>query len=156
MSAFPVSRGRGIAWLFAFEYGKMRLADVKAPDISENWRIYDPVDEWIREGLFMSREDIVSSQQWRVSNVNESYGFCPSYPRLLLVPKTISDWSLSAVAGFRSKSRIPVLTWYDKETGGSIWRCSQPKVGVGKNCSEDEMLWSGVLSCSKRFVVFCY
>jgi hypothetical protein len=35
--------------------------------------------------------------------------------------------------GFRSRRRVPALTWRDQRTGAVLARCSQPLVGVGQN-----------------------
>jgi len=48
---------------------------------------------------------------WRISHVNSEFKLCPSYPRLFLVPSSISDDVLQNVASFRSSRRIPVVVW---------------------------------------------
>lgn len=84
--------------------------------------------------------------------MNQEYAICDSYPRLLIVPARASDdmlreassyvWNIvneTQVANFRSKGRLPVLSWYDWKTSASITRCSQPRVGmVGKRSTSDE------------------
>lgn len=76
---------------------------------------------------------------WRISKVNEKYDFCDSYPQVLAVPAQATDEELTAVAAFRSRGRIPVLSWIHPESQVTITRCSQPLVGVGgKRCREDE------------------
>jgi len=143
MSAFPVTEGQGAKWLFAYHYGKSQ------PNAS--WNVaYDPMKEWIRQGVF---DDQGASKHWRVSNINSHFAFSNSYPSSVVVPIATSDADLGVVAGFRSRARIPALTWYDKKTGGSIWRCSQPKVGIGSNfCREDEQLWNNVRTSTKSYV----
>ena len=37
--------------------------------------------------------------------------FCPSYPKLLIVPKSVPDEDLEEVAKFRVNGRIPVVVW---------------------------------------------
>ena len=46
------------------------------------------------------------------------------------------------LAKFRSKQRLPVVTWFDVRTGAHIARASQPSVGLvnSKRCLEDERL----------------
>lgn len=69
---------------------------------------------------------------FRRSSCNRTYALIPSYPPYIWVPKTVSDEDLAAVATFRSKGRLPALCWFDDAgIGGSIWRCAQPKVGIG-------------------------
>ena len=53
--------------------------------------------------------------------------------------------------GFRSRGRFPVCTWKNTNGKQTIWRCSQPKVGVqNQRCKEDEVgeIWIGPQSPS--------
>jgi len=47
----------------------------------------------------------------RLSRVNEDFSLCPTYPKMLVVPKSIDDEVLRKVAEFRSRGRIPVLSY---------------------------------------------
>lgn len=67
---------------------------------------------------------------WRISKTNENYEVCDSYPAVWAVPSQASDDDLKAVATFRSRNRIPVLSWIHPESQATITRCSQPLVGV--------------------------
>jgi len=49
-----------------------------------------------------------------------------------------SQEELQEVARFRSKARIPVLSWIHPESLATITRCSQPLVGLNKRSREDE------------------
>jgi myotubularin-related protein 1/2 len=67
----------------------------------------------------------------------------------LIVPKTISDEDLRNSAGFRTKSRIPTLCWYDREHKSSIWRSSQTKSGIYQNRNSfDEKLLKEIAETS--------
>lgn len=65
---------------------------------------------------------------WRFTEVNKDYAvclsalhghmsapditqFCPTYPAKLVVPTRISDTTLQYASKYRSKCRIPVLTY---------------------------------------------
>ena len=48
---------------------------------------------------------------WRISSANENFGICESYPRVLVVPSSISDEALQNVKNFRATRRIPVVVW---------------------------------------------
>lgn len=77
---------------------------------------------------------------WRITNINQEFKFCPSYPRMLLVPACITDETLNNVATFRSSRRIPAVTWRHS-SGAVIARSSQPEVGwLGWRNSRDEQL----------------
>jgi len=50
------------------------------------------------------------------------------------------------VIKFRSRNRIPVLTWIDPKSGAAIVRCSQPLTGMQRGrCSEDEQLLASII-----------
>ncbi|RXG58288.1 Myotubularin-related protein 4 [Armadillidium vulgare] len=94
-------------------------------------RIFD--DEVKRLGF-----DIVGA--WRISLANDNYQLCPSYPRRIIVPSSISDKILEEVARFRSSRRIPAVVWRHPN-GAVIARSSQPEVGwLWWRSSEDEDL----------------
>ncbi|XP_077984978.1 phosphatidylinositol-3,5-bisphosphate 3-phosphatase MTMR2-like [Glandiceps talaboti] len=117
--AFPFSNKLP---LFAFEFKE---------DFGENgWLVYDPMTEYKRQGL--------PTESWRISKINENYEFCDTYPALLAVPAAADDDELRRVAAFRSRNRIPVLSWIHPESQATITRCSQPMVGVGGKRSKDD------------------
>jgi hypothetical protein len=66
------------------------------------------------------------------------FRICDSYPKVIVVPKQLTDDDVKVVAHFRSGGRLPVLCWGDKVTMASIWRSSQPKAGVSGSCALDE------------------
>ena len=45
---------------------------------------------------------------------------------------------MEACSKFRTKNRLPALTYYLKETGTSIWRCSQCTQGYNRRSTDDE------------------
>lgn len=47
---------------------------------------------------------------WRVYD-NASFSLCPTYPARVVVPSTCEDALITAAAAFRSKGRLPALTW---------------------------------------------
>ena len=58
---------------------------------------------------------------------------------------------LRRCAAFRSENRFPALTWGNSTHGGSIWRSSQPKVGLQGNRSlEDERYLNAIGEEAKR------
>lgn len=76
---------------------------------------------------------------WKISKINDTYTLCDSYPAVWAVPAAATDEDLQASAGFRSRGRLPVLSWIHPESQATITRCAQPLVGVGgKRSREDE------------------
>jgi hypothetical protein len=78
---------------------------------------------------------------WRFTRLNTNHITCASYPSTLIVPAAATDEELLICAAFRSEQRLPVLTWGSAYSSASIWRASQPRVGVsGASCPEDEKI----------------
>ncbi|KAG6868687.1 hypothetical protein C0993_011917 [Termitomyces sp. T159_Od127] len=102
---------------------------------STGWSLYSPRDEFMRMGIG-SR-----SKAWRFTDINKDYSFCSTYPARLVVPTRISDTTLQYASKYRSKCRIPVLTYLHWGNYGTITRSSQPMVGITQNRSiQDEKL----------------
>ena len=63
----------------------------------------------------------------------------------------MSNDELQEVAKFRSKGRIPVLSWLHPDSLASITRCSQPLVGVPQRRSrEDEKMVQTILDANAQ------
>ncbi|XP_063171427.1 myotubularin-related protein 3 isoform X4 [Candoia aspera] len=106
---------------------------------------------------------------WRISNINEKYKLCSSYPQELIVPAWITDKELESVGSFRSWKRIPVVVYRHQSNGAVISRCGQPEVSwwgwrnaddehlvqsVAKACASDSKSSSSKLvngTCSREF-----
>ncbi|XP_066570987.1 myotubularin isoform X2 [Amia ocellicauda] len=118
--AFPLSHG-----LPLFSY----LSQEKFEE--NGWNVYSPIQEYRRQGL--------PNTTWRITFLNKVYELCDTYPTILVVPFKATDEDLRKVAAFRSRNRIPVLSWIHPENQAVIMRCSQPLVGMsGKRNKDDE------------------
>ena len=83
----------------------------------------------------------VSTSEWRLTKANAGYALCDTYPETLCVPCAITDEELATIAQFRSRGRLPVMTWRHPTNTATISRCAQPRVGLkGNRCDEDERL----------------
>ncbi|CAG8640883.1 19585_t:CDS:2, partial [Racocetra persica] len=119
-----------ISQVYAFDY-----IPEKEFSSSDGWSIYDVYQEYSRMGVS------ITTVSWRFSSVNRDYTFCETYPHTLVVPAKISDTVLHHASKFRSKNRIPVLSYLHWHNKASITRSSQPMVGLKKNRSiQDEKL----------------
>ncbi|CDO94352.1 unnamed protein product [Kluyveromyces dobzhanskii CBS 2104] len=128
--------------LYAFIYSPN-----KAETPFDSWNIYNPIKEFQRQGLNFNNEEDCS---WRVTDVNEDYSFCRTYPSKLVVPSTVSDTLLSYSVKYRSQHRIPALTYYYSKNGSSITRCSQPLPGITQQRSiQDEKLLKEIFDCAE-------
>ena len=89
--------------------------------VDDGWSVYNPQREY-------KRQNIDKNTGWQVTNYNERWEICETYPEVLVVPNEVSKEELTEVAAFRSKNRVTVLSWISKE-GAAICRCSQPLRG---------------------------
>lgn len=127
------------------------------------WDLYNPRKEWARQGL------LKENSGWRISEINTDYSVCgglpgqlllvytnmafqfsPTYPALIPVPSSISDNTINYAGRYRSRARIPALTYLHPVNNCTITRSSQPLVGVRQNRSiQDEKLLSAIFSTSR-------
>lgn len=107
--------------LYAFQY-------VPNPPLptSNGWSIYSPREEFGRMGVG------TRTKAWRFTDINKDYSvsasrpmrswclyvisrkflqFCSTYPARLVIPTRISDTTLQYASKYRSKCRIPALTY---------------------------------------------
>ncbi|XP_025123162.1 myotubularin-related protein 3 isoform X8 [Bubalus bubalis] len=87
---------------------------------------------------------------WRISNINEKYKLCGSYPQELIVPAWITDKELESVAGFRSWKRIPAVVYRHQSNGAVIARCGQPEVSWWgwRNADDEHLVQSVAKACA--------
>ncbi|XP_036908381.1 myotubularin-related protein 3 isoform X11 [Sturnira hondurensis] len=87
---------------------------------------------------------------WRISNINEKYKLCGSYPQELIVPAWITDKELESVASFRSWKRIPVVVYRHQSNGAVIARCGQPEVSWWgwRNADDEHLVQSIAKACA--------
>ncbi|KAG6005474.1 hypothetical protein E4U54_000337 [Claviceps lovelessii] len=101
------------------------------------WDFYDPKAEFRRQGISEKLPD----KGWRVTNINQDYSFCDTYPAFLVVPSKISDNVLKYAREFRSRNRIPVLSYIHPVNNCTITRSSQPLAGITRKTNvQDERL----------------
>lgn len=109
------------------------------------WELYDARAEFRRQGISEKSADV----GWRITNINKDYTFSPTYPAVLAVPSKISDNTLKYAAAFRSRARIPTLSYLHPINNCTITRSSQPFVGIrGKRSIQDERLVGACFSAS--------
>ncbi|RMZ91411.1 hypothetical protein DV736_g1359, partial [Chaetothyriales sp. CBS 134916] len=144
--AWTCKLGR-IEKLYAFSYQPQRPERDIVPS---GWAIYDPVKEWARMGVGQAEDKRERNKNWRLSRINADYHFSPTYPALVAVPAAISDNTLKYAAAYRSRARIPVLTYLHPVNSCSITRSSQPMVGVrGHRSIQDETLLAAIFSTTR-------
>lgn len=106
------------------------------------WNKFDLKNEFRRQG--------VPNKQWSISSINQDYSICDTYPKVLVVPSSATKDMIIGSAKFRSKGRLPVLTYYYHKNGSTICRCSQPLAGFNARCEEDESILNCILSTTNN------
>ncbi|KAF7560008.1 hypothetical protein G7046_g4145 [Stylonectria norvegica] len=101
------------------------------------WSFYDPRAEFRRQGISQKLPD----KGWRITHINKDYTFCDTYPAFLVVPSKISDNVLKYARDFRSRNRIPALSYIHPVNNCTITRSSQPLAGITRKTNvQDEKL----------------
>ncbi|KAJ9137220.1 Protein phosphatase [Pleurostoma richardsiae] len=143
--AFEFIRARtcrlgSIEKLYAFTYAPPRQERT-----INGWEFYDAKAEFRRQGISEKSAD----RGWRISSINKDYSFSPTYPALLAVPSNISDNTIRYAGNYRTRCRIPTLTYLHPVNNCSITRSSQPMTGLRNNRSiQDERLVAACFSAT--------
>ena len=100
----------------------------------------------------MQRQGVYETQRIKQSNINKNYNICSSYPEITFIAdlnnNTSADELYKSAAKYRARCRYPALTYYYKETSGSIWRCSQNCAGLNGRNVDDETIFLAILNLS--------
>ena len=82
-------------------------------DKTRGWSRLDWLEEFARQGV---------SNEWSLSDFNADYKACDTYPEKLWFPSTATQQVLAGSCKFRSRSRLPALTYFYKATSAAICR----------------------------------
>ncbi|RXN25496.1 myotubularin-related 7-like isoform X1 [Labeo rohita] len=114
------------------------LTRLSRPELREKaWGFIDLKAEFSRMGI--------PSNLWHVMAANHEYRLCDTYPSELFVPKSASPAVIVGSAKFRSRGRLPVLSYFHRDTSASICRSSQPLSGFSARSSDDEQLLQAIM-----------
>lgn len=139
-SLYQISQPINLSDLYCFHYTASKEPFQYNRQLG--WNKFNLIDEFRRQN--------VPSSSWYLTKLNFNYSLCDTYPKLLYVPKNATDQILLASAKFRSKSRLPVLSFYYKKNSATICRCSQPLAGLSQRCPEDEQLLNCILESNQH------
>lgn len=109
-----------------------------------NWTKY-------RDGWFVYQDIQSEARRWGIDFSspgcqfqlfdNTNYNLCRTYPRWIILPRNVSLHTITESSKFRTKNRLPALSYYYSKNGCSIWRSSQCMNGMlGNRCTEDEIM----------------
>ncbi|KAL6063106.1 Myotubularin-related protein 2, variant 3 [Balamuthia mandrillaris] len=98
----------------------------------------------------------VPNDKWRLCDVNSNYAISDTYPSLFAVPASVSDNVIIEAATFRSKGRLPILSWIHPSNSATITRSSQPLVGMKNHRSKaDEKLIRNIATSNSTSRSLC-
>uniref|UniRef100_A0A7S2CT85 Myotubularin phosphatase domain-containing protein n=1 Tax=Octactis speculum TaxID=3111310 RepID=A0A7S2CT85_9STRA len=126
---------------FAHRFFPLYKPDL-AGEIKDGWHIYEPKKEFTRQGLLDCHADEMKSPTWKLVD-NTDYKKSPTYPGKFLIPTSFTVTKNKSI-DFRSKKRMPAVTWQNWQYPGAVLaRSAQPMVGLSnKRSKEDEQLIS--------------
>lgn len=103
------------------------------PEGTKNgWEIYNDMEEYKRMGI-----SLAENSPFKLYTGNHSWTLTATYPKRIIVPRSVPDRELEECSRFRTKERLPALTYFFATTGASLWRSSQPKVLCGATVGRD-------------------
>ncbi|XP_043349035.1 myotubularin-related protein 8 isoform X4 [Dermochelys coriacea] len=118
--------------LYAFSYNPKMPKDNR----EIGWKLIDLKVDYQRMGI--------PNDFWEISDANKDYEVCNTYPPEIVVPKAANKATVFGSSKFRSRGRIPVLSYLYKENNAAICRCSQPLSGFSARCVEDEQMLQAI------------
>ncbi|KAM8960673.1 phosphatidylinositol-3,5-bisphosphate 3-phosphatase MTMR3 [Pelodytes ibericus] len=136
--------------LFSFAYHAWCM-EVYASEKEQHGDLCRPGDHVIsRFKNEVERMGFDMDNAWRISNINEKFRLCTSYPQELIVPAWITDKELESVASFRSWKRIPAVVYRHQNNGSVIARCGQPEVSWWgwRNADDEHLVQSLAKACA--------
>ncbi|KAM9576872.1 LOW QUALITY PROTEIN: phosphatidylinositol-3,5-bisphosphate 3-phosphatase MTMR8 [Trichechus inunguis] len=116
--------------LHAFSYNPY------SKEMRENWKLIDPISDFGCMGI--------PNRYWTITDANRNYDICSAYPPEIVVPKSVTLGTVVGSSKFRSKERVPVLSYLYKENNAAICRCSQPLSGFYTRRIDDELLLEAI------------
>jgi hypothetical protein len=131
--AFPSSPKQVFAFLYKENFNIENSSNPPNTSmIHHGWNLYSTRREFIRQG-------VLQSDLFRIWCDN--YNLVDTYPKEFILPSGIPMEQIIEAAKFRSKSRMPALTWRNQRNGALLCRSSQPMVGVlGHKSLSDKLL----------------
>ena len=129
----------------------------KKENFEDGWKLYDPEKEFQRQGLTNLGTEMNENKPFRRTKENENYSLCATYPKFLITVGAISDSNYRESSLFRTKNRLPTLSYYYYNSKGTIWRSAQSKVGMTGNRNRfDEELIDDIAEISNTKKLFIY
>ncbi|XP_057242623.1 myotubularin-related protein 8 [Malurus melanocephalus] len=118
--------------LYAFSYNPKMSKENR----EIGWKLIDLKLDYQRMGI--------PNDYWEITDINKDYEVCSTYPPEIVVPRAATKAVVMGSSRFRSRGRIPVLSYLCKENNAALCRCSQPLAGFSARCLEDEQMLQAI------------
>ena len=129
---------------YAYSYFQKEFHSMK----ESNLKIYKFSKEFKRQDIDFSTE-----KKLRILN-NSDFKYCETYPKKLIVPYDMSDEDIVKSADFRTKNRMPTLTYRYKKNKCCIWRSSQTKGGFSGGINESDVKLLTKIADKKKLFIY--
>ena len=113
-----------------------------------NLKIYKFSKEFKRQDIDFSTE-----KKFKILD-NSDFKYCETYPKKLIVPYDMSDKDIVKSADFRTKNRMPTLTYRYKKNKCCIWRSSQTKGGFSGGINESDVKLLTQIADTKKLFIY--
>lgn len=130
---------------FAPVYHQHRFKSGLCVPLDSKWQ-YSPVQEFER----LQKHPF--GVQFSLLDQGPDYRLFPTYPRYIIVPKTIDMEVMKKVSAYRSSKRVPAVDWIHPTNGTSLSRCSQPRTGFSTVSEEDQLLMKEIWKANPAYV----
>ncbi|XP_063516043.1 myotubularin-related protein 8 isoform X5 [Pongo pygmaeus] len=106
--------------LYAFSYNPKSSKEMR----ESGWKLIDPISDFGRMGI--------PNRNWTITDANRNFEICNTYPPEIVVPKSVTLGTVVGSSKFRSKERVPVLSYLYKENNA----VKVEKASVLVHCSD--------------------
>ncbi|CAD5119202.1 DgyrCDS7837 [Dimorphilus gyrociliatus] len=139
-SLLKLSQPAEYSQLFAFHFTPSN--DLANESKESSWEVFDLEKDYDRMGI--------KDSNWFRYDQTINYALCDTYPRFIYMPKGVSKTLITGTSKFRSKGRLPVLSYLHEKSSAAICRCAQPLSGLTARCNEDEEFLQCIISSNKN------
>ncbi|KAH0793493.1 Myotubularin-related protein 8 [Histomonas meleagridis] len=109
-----------------------------------------PTDVWVPDEKWLDR--LANDSQWDFINND----FCPTYPHIFLIPPTTNRELIIKVSEFRSRQRVPALSFVYPKNKAPLLRSAQPLTGfIGSSNPYDVKFFEAVRAGRKFAIIDC-
>ena len=116
----------------------------------DNWKNPLTLETSTYESDHSWEEDLQQKSGWTLIDND----FCPTYPKKILIPQGISIDTIKEVARFRSKGRVPFLSYVYPPTNTPLLRSAQPLTGIANSTSPADSDYLSHINQNRSFQIY--